>query len=290
MKSIVDFTNKLKDYFATKQALTSKVNTSDIANNRTTTASGKVLDARQGKALNDALTTKVNTSDLSQYIETIGNTPLKPNGYSVGYIFLATNGKFYKVTSTISASTSITVNGNCEKIYFNNFIYSDLAVTTRGNFFKGNQYLTDSRTSSNISVGDLINSNVQFATGSEFLGGLLAQKVGEDEYNFVFSDTKMKRIQFGSGNYLLGSNDIIIEDATIASNVSFSADAVLSYNAPSKTGYTAYVLRPFVVGDWADKHAVVMAWSTSHSFGIWNRSNTAYTWTVKAAVMYVKNY
>lgn len=33
--------------------LNAKVNTSDIVNNLTTTASGKVLDARQGKALKD---------------------------------------------------------------------------------------------------------------------------------------------------------------------------------------------------------------------------------------------
>lgn len=32
-----------------------KVNTSDVANNLTTTASGKVLDARQGKALSDMI-------------------------------------------------------------------------------------------------------------------------------------------------------------------------------------------------------------------------------------------
>ena len=34
-------------------AINGKVNTSDIANNLTTTASGKILDARQGKALKD---------------------------------------------------------------------------------------------------------------------------------------------------------------------------------------------------------------------------------------------
>lgn len=39
----------------TKQALTTKVNTSDIANNLTTTTEGKVLDARQGKTLNDKI-------------------------------------------------------------------------------------------------------------------------------------------------------------------------------------------------------------------------------------------
>lgn len=42
---------------ALSTALTNKVNTSDVVNNLTTTASGKVLDARQGKALNDALST-----------------------------------------------------------------------------------------------------------------------------------------------------------------------------------------------------------------------------------------
>lgn len=36
-----------------------KVNTSDIANNLTTTTAGKVLDARQGKALNDAISNSV---------------------------------------------------------------------------------------------------------------------------------------------------------------------------------------------------------------------------------------
>ena len=44
--------------------------TGDIANNLTTTASGKVLDARQGKALNDAIGTKVNTSDIANNLTT----------------------------------------------------------------------------------------------------------------------------------------------------------------------------------------------------------------------------
>lgn len=42
-------------------ALASKVNTSDIANNLTTTTSGKVLDARQGKTLNDSIASLTNT-------------------------------------------------------------------------------------------------------------------------------------------------------------------------------------------------------------------------------------
>lgn len=62
MKSILQVVeNLLKPYIddkddALNNALTNKVNTSDIANNLTTTASGKVLDARQGKILNDDLT------------------------------------------------------------------------------------------------------------------------------------------------------------------------------------------------------------------------------------------
>ena len=39
----------------TKNTIDTKVNTSDIVNNLTTTASGKVLDARQGKALADLI-------------------------------------------------------------------------------------------------------------------------------------------------------------------------------------------------------------------------------------------
>ena len=44
-----------------------KVNVSDIANNLTTTTTGKVLDARQGKTLND---TKVNVSDIANNLTT----------------------------------------------------------------------------------------------------------------------------------------------------------------------------------------------------------------------------
>lgn len=47
--------NSLKHTLET--ALGNKVNTSDIANNLTTTTAGKVLDATQGKALNDSIST-----------------------------------------------------------------------------------------------------------------------------------------------------------------------------------------------------------------------------------------
>jgi hypothetical protein len=52
---ITDFshTHSISDVTDLQTNLNAKVNTSDIANNLTTTASGKVLDARQGKALKD---------------------------------------------------------------------------------------------------------------------------------------------------------------------------------------------------------------------------------------------
>ena len=45
---------------------TNKVNKSDIVNNATTTASGKVLDARMGKILNDTITSNYNTLNTNK--------------------------------------------------------------------------------------------------------------------------------------------------------------------------------------------------------------------------------
>ena len=48
-------THTISDVTNLQTNLNNKVNTSDIANNLTTTSSGKVLDARQGKALADLI-------------------------------------------------------------------------------------------------------------------------------------------------------------------------------------------------------------------------------------------
>lgn len=57
------------------QSIGQKLNISDIANNLTTTASGKALDARQGKALNDSLNTHKSSGDHdSRYIRKVGDT------------------------------------------------------------------------------------------------------------------------------------------------------------------------------------------------------------------------
>ena len=52
-KANTTHTHSISDVTTLQTNLNAKVNTSDIANNLTTTASGKVLDARQGKALKD---------------------------------------------------------------------------------------------------------------------------------------------------------------------------------------------------------------------------------------------
>ena len=52
-KANTTHTHSISDVTTLQTNLNSKVNTSDIANNLTTTESGKVLDARQGKALKD---------------------------------------------------------------------------------------------------------------------------------------------------------------------------------------------------------------------------------------------
>lgn len=52
-KANTTHTHEISEVTSLQTNLNAKVNTSDIANNLTTTASGKVLDARQGKALKD---------------------------------------------------------------------------------------------------------------------------------------------------------------------------------------------------------------------------------------------
>ena len=52
-KADTNHTHNISDVTNLQSNLNAKVNTSDIMNNLTTTASGKVLDARQGKALKD---------------------------------------------------------------------------------------------------------------------------------------------------------------------------------------------------------------------------------------------
>lgn len=52
-KANTTHTHEIREVTNLQTNLNAKVNTSNIANNLTTTASGKVLDARQGKALKD---------------------------------------------------------------------------------------------------------------------------------------------------------------------------------------------------------------------------------------------
>ena len=54
-KASSSHSHSISDVTNLQTNLNGKVNTSDIANNLTTTTSGKVLDARQGKALADLI-------------------------------------------------------------------------------------------------------------------------------------------------------------------------------------------------------------------------------------------
>lgn len=85
-------------------ALDTKVNTADIANNLTTTAAGKVLDARQGKALNDVLVPKANQA----VIATRQTNLTASRAYKVGDQFIY-NNTLYRATAAISSGGTINI-------------------------------------------------------------------------------------------------------------------------------------------------------------------------------------
>ena len=85
-------------------ALGTKVNTADIANNLTTTAAGKVLDARQGKALNDVLIPKANQA----VIATRQTNLTASRAYKVGDQFIY-NNTLYRATAAISSGGTINI-------------------------------------------------------------------------------------------------------------------------------------------------------------------------------------
>lgn len=93
------------------QSIGQKLNISDIANNLTTTASGKALDARQGKALNDALNTHKSSGDHdSRYLIKTGyddvNGPMGVHGLLHAYNGIS--------TTTISASGNISMESSTQ--------------------------------------------------------------------------------------------------------------------------------------------------------------------------------
>lgn len=116
----------------------SKVNKSDVVNNVTTTTAGKVLDARQGKALQDGINTKVNKSDIANNVTTTAegkvldarqgkvlqdgktdNSVIAPvesgttasQAYAIGAHFIK-DGKFCTAKTAIAQGETFTLNTN----------------------------------------------------------------------------------------------------------------------------------------------------------------------------------
>ena len=78
-----------------EQSIAGKLGTSDIANNLTTTISGKVLDATQGKILNDNITNKhkltrktVNTSSWTADSTSQSGTTLYKKSISLSHVYV----------------------------------------------------------------------------------------------------------------------------------------------------------------------------------------------------------
>lgn len=96
---------------AALQALGNYLTTENVANNLTATAAGSVLDARQGKALNDKI--NATQSDIAIIIE--GNQTTHTGGVAVGQYVIVRNSTIsgitdglYKVVQAIPANTAIT--------------------------------------------------------------------------------------------------------------------------------------------------------------------------------------
>lgn len=97
--TIADLVNVAPVIGSVNTALTNKVNTSDVANNLTTTSAGKVLDARQG-------------NKLAKMIAPVQANLTASKKYEIGEQF-SYNGVLYKATALISSGGTITIGGNC---------------------------------------------------------------------------------------------------------------------------------------------------------------------------------
>lgn len=102
--SFANIAGQPSDNLNLASALGGKVNTSDVYNALDQTAAGKVLDARQGKALNDAIsdisnysrrTRKNITNNLANLSTAIAEQNLEKYGYTIGDYFVGASGYTY---------------------------------------------------------------------------------------------------------------------------------------------------------------------------------------------------
>lgn len=110
-------------------------------------------------------------------------------------------------------------------------------------------------------------SNLETTNKSSIVGAINELKDGLDEKQDAF----------------------IIESITLETNKSFSANNSYTFSIPARTGYTAYVLKPYVTGEWADKYAVYVPYNSNNNFAIGNIKNEAFTWSVYCVALYIKN-
>lgn len=69
------------------------------------------------------LTNKADKASISQYIETIGEVCVNPNGYKNGALFLASDGNTYKALSSLTYNTTVlTVGTNCRQAYIDDVL------------------------------------------------------------------------------------------------------------------------------------------------------------------------
>ena len=73
--------------------------------------------------------------------------------------------------------------------------------------------------------------------------------------------------------------------------MSFSSGTFKTYDIPSSKyeGYTGYLIKPIVDGDWADTYACVIAGKTSTKFGIRNIGTDTFSWNVSCTVIFIAN-
>ena len=171
--------------------LVNKVNNSDIANNLTTTSSGKVLDARQGKILKDQISGKLSTSGGT----VSGDLTLGSALHSSGQIYL-------------QYAKSILWN-NSARIYASASQQMYLSASTEGKYFlhlgvHDNTWALDPDTNGMLDLGtpnhkwsDIYATNGSIQTSDRTLKNSIQDP--DERYEQLFMHLRPKSFKFNDG-------------------------------------------------------------------------------------------